>query len=460
MARCVNCGIEYDGCLCDQCRKTVDLEELCKNILAYRIGSGEKPLWDEIALGFSNYYNFRQVVFAIADELPSPRREYWKLLSLTGESSNITKYSRPWLYELNEKIKDMDGLTLTEQNRLKGIVLGALFMDYRYEEADRVAGELIEQEVLPIQVYYNLADFYSKTRRYEEADEAMDHATRIYGADRTRSMFEKLKDQNQYYRDAEAAGKKQYMPNPKENKEEAQKSYIDFLNSIGIEVQTPVTSKSRASDAIPKDQYPSPKEIRDPNFDTFVAYDLETTGISTKFDAIIEIGAVKVSGSQVIESKEFTFQELVRPFKKKLPDDVVALTGITREDVKDAREMWDVFSDFMEFAGNSVLVGFNNVQFDSKFLVRAGRYSHIIMENPQFDVIRYAEKFKSQLRIGDSKISLNELGEKLGIENPEAHRALADAITTAKIFLKLKEMDAQAEPASIDDMISGFDDWV
>ena len=81
------------------------------------------------------------------------------------------------------------------------------------------------------------------------------------------------------------------------------------------------------------------------------------------------------------------------------------------------------------------------------------------MENPQFDVMRYAEKFKSQLGIGSAKISLNELGKKLGIENPEAHRALADAITTAKIFLKLKEMDVQAEPASIDKMISGFDDW-
>ena len=63
------------------------------------------------------------------------------------------------------------------------------------------------------------------------------------------------------------------------------------------------------------------------------------------------------------------------------------------------------------------------------------------MENPQFDVMRYAEKYKNQLGIGTAKISLNELGEKLGIENPEAHRALADAITTARIFLKLKEMD-------------------
>ena len=357
MARCVNCGIENEGCLCDQCRNTVDLEELCKNVLVYRFGSGENPLWDEIAFGLSGYYNFQHVVFAIADELPSPRREYWKLLSLTGESSNITKYSRPWLYELNEKIKDMDGLTVTEQNRLKGIVLGALFMDYRYEEADRVAGELIEQDVLPIQAYYNLTDFYSKTRRYDEADAVMDNAAKIYGADQIQNIFCEIIKRNQKYREAEVSGKVgQYMPKPNENKEEAQKAYIDYLSSIGKEVTIPTTLKSRIPTPIPPDQYPEIKETRDSNFDTFIVYDLETTGRSTAKDAIIEIGAVKVSGGMIIESSEFTFQELVHPYKQKVSDDIVALTGITRDDVKEAREMWEVFPDFMKFAGDSVLV--------------------------------------------------------------------------------------------------------
>ena len=45
-------------------------------------------------------------------------------------------------------------------------------------------------------------------------------------------------------------------------------------------------------------------------------------------------------------------------------------------------------SALMKFVGDNILVGFNNVRFDSKFLVRAGRYSNLIIENPHFDVMR------------------------------------------------------------------------
>lgn len=251
------------------------------------------------------------------------------------------------------------------------------------------------------------------------------------------------------------------MPNPKENKDEARKAYVDYLASIGIDAEVPKASTPRSSipKAIPKDQYPEPKEIRDTDFDTFVAYDLETTGLSPKTDAIIEIGAVKVCGGQVIESKEYVFQEFVKPYKKGIREEVTELTGITKEDVKDARQMWDVFRDFMTFADGCILVGYNNVRFDSRFLVRAGRYANVIMDNPQFDVMKYAEEFRTRLGLTEKKISLEMLSRKLDIENPEAHRALADAITTARVFLKLKGMDASAKPTSVDDILSDLDNW-
>ena len=125
------------------------------------------------------------------------------------------------------------------------------------------------------------------------------------------------------------------------------------------------------------------------------------------------IGAIKVCGGKVVESGEFTFQEFVRPYKRSIRDEITQLTGITREDVRNARQMWEVFPDFMSFVGDSVLVGFNNVKFDSLFLVRAGRYSNVIMENPQFDVMRYADNFRDKLGITEEKISLEMLGKKL-----------------------------------------------
>ena len=457
MSVCLNCGKEYDGCLCDECRNMADIEALCRKIIEYSVGSGDNLLWDRIAAELSSTGNFRNAVFALADELPSPRKEYWQILSFSGINANVQKNNRPWLYETYAGIKDADGLSRFELNRIKGLALGALYMDYRYEDADLLAGELLEEETLPMQAYCNLADFYSKTRRYDEADETMNSAAQIYGAEQAERFFGKIAENNRRYRGKEAAGEQQYTPKP----EEARKSLINYLASIGIEAELLEASTSRSiiPEAIPRDQYPSPKEIRDVDFDTFVAYDLETTGLSPKTDAIIEIGAVKVSGGRVIESQEYVFREFVKPYKKKISDKVTQLTGITKEDVKDAREMWDVFRDFLEFAGDAVIVGFNNVIFDSRFLVRAGRYANIIMENPQFDVLKYAERFRDRLGLTDKKISLDVLSQKLDIKNPEAHRALPDAITTAKVFLKLKELDRSVKPETVDDLLSDIDDW-
>ncbi len=73
--------------------------------------------------------------------------------------------------------------------------------------------------------------------------------------------------------------------------------------------------------------------------------------------------------------------------------------------------------------------------------------------------MRYAAQFKEQLGIDAKKVSLEELSGKLEIENPRAHRALADAITTARVFLKLKELDTGAESSSVEDLLSDLDEW-
>ena len=463
MAVCLNCGKEAGWCLCDGCRASIELEDLCRRITEYRPGSGGNPLWDDAAMRMSTPGNFRNVVFALADSLPSPRRNYWKILSFAGTGPNIQKYQRPWLYQIYAEIEADGNLTRLERNRIKGILLGALFMDYRYQEAERLAGELLEEEELPVQAYYNLADFYTKTRRYDEADDVIRTAGKLCSGEDPSALFGKIREDISKYREKEAQGKQQYMPNPSEHREEARAAYMEFLQSIGIDCGTSdLTPRARNNgypDPIPRDQYPDPRESRDADFDTFVAYDLETTGINTKIDAIIEIGAIKVCGGKLVESEEFLFQRYVRPFKRGLKEEITALTGITREDVKDAGEMWEVFPEFMKFAGDSVLVGFNNVKFDSRFLVRAGRYSHLPMNNPQFDVMKYADGFRERLGITDRKVSLDVLCRKLGIENPEAHRALPDAVTTAKIYLRLKEMDTSEKSVALDDLLSDLDNW-
>ena len=121
MAVCLNCGKETDYCLCEDCRGAIDIEALCQKIIEYRSGSGENPLWDQIASEMAYMSDFRNAVFALADELPTPRKEYWQILSFAGENANVQKYNRPWLYETYGRIKDLDGLSRQELNRIKPV---------------------------------------------------------------------------------------------------------------------------------------------------------------------------------------------------------------------------------------------------------------------------------------------------------------------------------------------------
>lgn len=73
--------------------------------------------------------------------------------------------------------------------------------------------------------------------------------------------------------------------------------------------------------------------------------------------------------------------------------------------------------------------------------------------------MRYADSYKEQLGIESQKISLGELAGALNIGNPYAHRALADAITTARIFLKLKEIESMGNSISAEDLLSDLDSW-
>ena len=460
MARCIKCGKETSSCLCDSCRTGTDLEELCRQVIAYRPGTGENPLWEEICSGMNSPNNFSNLVFALSDSLPTPRKEYLRVLAIAGSYSNVPKSSRPWFYEIYDAIKDSDGLTDEEKNQLAGIAVDARYKDYDYEAADKIASDLCISENIPWQASYTLAKFYTTTRRYDSADEIIEDALSRF-ADNPFAVeaMQKQADENAKQREKADTGKQEYLPRPKENRDEIVKKYIDFLSSIGIEATVPSTGKKSGA-AIPRDQYPAPTETRDTDFDTFVAFDLETTGKSTKIDSIIEIGAVKVVGGQVVEADEFTFQELVRPLDhKKVSAEITALTGITNDEVSAARPIWEVLPDFMKFAGDAVLVGFNCINFDSRFMVRAGRYSNWIIENKYFDVMRYAARFKEQLGIDAKKVSLKELSGKLALDNPRAHRALADAITTARVFLKLKELDTGVADGSVEDLLSDLDEW-
>ena len=314
-----------------------------------------------------------------------------------------------------------------------GIALGAYSMDYAYQEAEERASALFVSDSVPWQGYCSLAEYYTSTRRYDMADEAIARCLERFGNDPSVAQIMNIRsEKNVKQREKAAAGKQEYLLNPRENRDEVRKNYIDFLTSVGIEAKLPAPAERREN-VIPRDQYPDPVEIRYTDFNCFVAFDVETTGTNAKTDSIIEIGAVKVVGDRIVEDKQFTFQEFVQPLDgKKVSPEIEALTGIQHAQVCAARPVWEVLPDFMDFVGDSVLLGFNCMAFDSRFMVRAGRYSNFIITNLYFDVMRYAARFREKLGINERKISLQGLADALGIENPSAHCALGDAVTTAK----------------------------
>ena len=113
---------------------------------------------------------------------------------------------------------------------------------------------------------------------------------------------------------------------------------------------------------------------------TMVALDLETTGLDSSSDAIIEVGAVKFSGDEEID----VFDELINPGRK-IPPYVTQLTSIDNEMVSTKPSIHDKISELKNFVGNAPIVG-HNIQFDLKFL---SKYN-LFQKNDRIDTMHLA----------------------------------------------------------------------
>ncbi len=448
MAICLLCGKESEYFICKSCEAEVSPEKLCKDLLDFSPYSVNDQLWKGISDRLSDPYNLRLAAFAAADLLPSPKKEYIKICSMVGHSKEASVLSKEWFCQAYRVCTENEGLSQYELDRLRGLMLMEHLREYEYDGAEKIAEEIREHENMPPQAFLALSEYYSKTRRYDRAEEILSRMEKLYAKSSNHSAnIYWLREKINKRRERNA----HYMPRPISGKIR----YAEFMKSLGIDVDVPKPT-AKAPKPIPRDVYPDFTEKTEADFDSFTAFDFETTGISD-YDEIVEVGAVKVVNGVVSEEKKFIFQEFVHPFKRRISDDITKLTGITNEDTKDARRMWEVIPDFLRFAGDDILVGFNCIAFDCKFLKRAGRYSNIIIENQVFDVRRFAMKNFREKPEFDNKTSLRSLGELLGVENPKAHRALADALTTAKIYLKLKELLPHEE--DIENLFDDVDDW-
>ncbi|MEO7124950.1 MAG: DEDD exonuclease domain-containing protein [Nakamurella sp.] len=166
--------------------------------------------------------------------------------------------------------------------------------------------------------------------------------------------------------------------------------------------------------------------------ETFVVVDLETTGGSSKSEAITEIGAVKVRGGEVLGE----FSTLVNPGRH-IPPQIVMLTGITDAMVANAPRENSVIPSFLEFAQGCVLVA-HNAPFDIGFLRAACARLHIPWPAATvLDTVRLARTVFTRAEL--PSVRLGVLAAALGARVTPNHRALADAQATVDVLHALIE---------------------
>ena len=164
--------------------------------------------------------------------------------------------------------------------------------------------------------------------------------------------------------------------------------------------------------------------------DTFVVFDIETTGFSSVKDKIIEIGAVKVENGKIV-SRYSTFVNPEVP----IPFEITKLTSITDAMVIDAPKIENVLPEFMEYVGDAVLVA-HNAGFDVGFIEENCKRLGIERKLTSVDTVALARVLLPTL----SRYKLNVVAKTLGISLENHHRAVDDAGATAEIFVKFVEM--------------------
>ncbi|WP_163101540.1 PolC-type DNA polymerase III [Peribacillus alkalitolerans] len=178
-------------------------------------------------------------------------------------------------------------------------------------------------------------------------------------------------------------------------------------------------------DGVPIAYNPSHRLLED---DTFVVFDVETTGLSAVYDTIIELAAVKIKGGEIIDR----FESFANPHHP-LSATTIDLTGITDDMVRDAPEVPEVLTKFKDWTGDSVLVA-HNASFDMGFLnVGYRKLGFGKSNNPVIDTLELGRFLYPDLK----NHRLNTLAKKFDIELTQHHRAIYDAEATGYLMIKM-----------------------
>ena len=167
--------------------------------------------------------------------------------------------------------------------------------------------------------------------------------------------------------------------------------------------------------------------------DDFVVFDIETTGFSPVNNRIIEIGAVKVCGGEIVDR----YSTFVNP-DVPIPFEIEKLTGIRDDMVLDSPQIDVILPQFLEFCEGCIMVA-HNANFDMSFIMENCRRLGYSDEFTYVDTMNTARV----LLPNQAKHTLDAVAKTLGISLENHHRAVDDAECTAHIFVKFIKMLAE-----------------
>lgn len=171
-----------------------------------------------------------------------------------------------------------------------------------------------------------------------------------------------------------------------------------------------------------------------------VVLDVETTGLRTREDRIIEIGVVAVVN---YEPTDEYFHQIVNPRNISLPSKITQITGLTDQDLVGKPRFSMIGKDMLEFIGDSIIVA-HNAKFDRKF-VNSELSNAYLPKIPD-------EQWVCSMKLAQSKLklrsySLDRLCKYFGISlaHRKTHGALIDARLTAQVYSRLRALPEQTE---------------
>ncbi len=169
----------------------------------------------------------------------------------------------------------------------------------------------------------------------------------------------------------------------------------------------------------------------DTALERYVTFDLETTDKDVEVCEVIEIGAVRVVGGEIVDR----FHSLVRPYRPITPG-ATKVHGYTDGDVRNARPFAEVWPEFRAFIGDDVLIAHNGQHFDIPVLRRlaAGREG--------VDTLVFYDTLPLVRSLSRDSAKLEDLALRFGIDAGRAHHALDDAVTLARVYRELERLRA------------------